>query len=296
MLLGIPITAQFQRSHTVMVHLPNEIIHQIICEYIESGGHCSLKGLSTISRDWQIVVEQYRWRRLRITPREIGCFRSAFRGKLRRRRALQAVSIRFEGYFARKKSKEEPDRECEGDADEESSEDSHCGLWCEVCPKGECARDKTTFTGDGAFQATGNDSDSPRIRLAAAQDEHARFFREVQVIWNELASWEDDLRVTCIWLDVVGSSVYEFVGPEVSSGNFPNDSTLLEFSGLPKLPLLQSVKELHFHEEFEHHIDLWPTIVTCRIASSLPRLECLDTVDIDYGTSWPVARRSLRHG
>lgn len=280
-----------------MVNLPNEIIHQIIHEYREAGGYTGLRHLSAINRNWQIVVEDYIWRHLRLRPREIGCFRSAFRGNSRRRRALRILDIRFEGYFAREEPKTEEQHSAdESGADEESDETSYCAPWCEVCPHGECKWDTTTSTGDRTILAEDGDSSSSCIRLAAAQNEHARFFREVKAIWDELASWDDDLRVDMVNFHVTGFSVYKFVGPDVCNGEFPEDSTLLDFSSLPKLPLLPSVKSLWVREETNEEIDLWPTIVTCSVASSLPMLERLETVGVDYEIGWPVARRSLRHG
>ncbi|KZM27967.1 hypothetical protein ST47_g881 [Ascochyta rabiei] len=135
------------------------------------------------------------------------------------------------------------------------------------------------------------------MRLTAAQNEHARFFREVKAIWEELASWGDDLRVEVVFFNVAGFSVYKFVGPDVCSEDF---STLLDFSSLPKSPLLPSVKSLWVREETNEEIDLWPTKVTCSVASSLPTLECLKTVGVDYEdydapatsrvASWPNLR------
>ena len=282
-----------------MVNLPNEIIHQIIHEYNPDGGwgHTGLVPVAAINRNWQTVAEDYIWRHLRIRPREIGCFRSAFSGNSRRRRALKTLDIRFEGYFTpedRKRKKQ--DSRDEGNTDEESSDESDDAPWCEVCASGECAKDRTTFTGDRTVQAENGESKLPRMRLAAAQNEHARFFREVKAIWDELASWEDDLRVTSIYFHVTGFSVYKFAGPEVCSGEYLDDNTLLDCSSLPSLPLLPSVKSLWVREETNWEIDLWPAIATCSVASSLPMLERLETVGVDYERGWPLARRSLRHG
>jgi hypothetical protein len=283
-----------------MVTLPNEIIHQIIHEfnpYVGYGGHTGLVPLAAINRNWQTVAEDYIWRHLRIRPREIGCFRAAFSRNSSRKQALKTLDIRFEGYFIPKslKKKEQNSRD-EGNIDDESSNESDDAPWCEVCASGECAKDRTTFTGDRTVQADNGKSESPDMRLAAAQNEHARFFREVKAIWDELAGWKENLRVTSIDFHVTGFSVYKFLGPKVCSGECLNNNTLLDFSSLPELPLLPSVKFLWVREETNWEIDLWPAIATCRIASSLPMLERLEAVGVDYERGWPLARKGLRHG
>ncbi|KAF1346342.1 hypothetical protein EJ07DRAFT_160536 [Lizonia empirigonia] len=113
------------------------------------------------------------------------------------------------------------------------------------------------------------------MRLAAAQNEHARFFREVKAIWDELASWEDNLRVTDISFHVTGFSVYKFVGPGICSGEYL-DNTLLDFASLPVLPLLPYISAaLFWNSDAELAAGSrevrWPNLRILDISTSLER-------------------------
>jgi hypothetical protein len=56
------------------------------------------------------------------------------------------------------------------------------------------------------------------------------------------------------------------------------------------------VKCLWVREETNEEIDLWPTIVVCSVADSLPNLECLEAVGAEYEPKWPLVRIRLRQG
>jgi hypothetical protein len=281
-----------------MVDLPNEIIHQIIQEIRSSGHLTGLRSLACVNRSWQMVAESYIWQYLRIKPREIDCFRSVFSANTRRRRALKHLDIRFEYYFAQRyRTRAEQESADYVGSGEESSDESDNGGEdpCKVCPRGHCKKD-VAMLNDRHFVPNEDLKDmSPSMRLAAAQHEHIRFFNELKAIWNELASWKEEQQLSSIWIHIYGLSVYDFVGPEICEGEFLDNKSLLEFSCLPVLPSLMSVRSLTVREETGREIDLWPVIVTCRVASSLPMLECLDIVGVDTDRQWPRARRSLRH-
>jgi hypothetical protein len=281
-----------------MVDLPNEIIHQIIQEFQSGWSFTSLKSLACVNRSWQIVAESYIWQYLRIRPREIGCIRSVFSKHIGRRRALIHLHICLEYYFAQRyrTRAEQESANYTGSEDESSDESDHEGEDpCRVCLKGQCKKDEAVLNDRHFVPNEDLKSMSPPMRLAAAQNEHIRFFCEIEAIWNELASWKKELQLSSIFIRIYGLSVYDFVGPDICEGDFLDNKSLLEFSRLPVLPPLMSVRSLKVREETGREIDLWPAIVTCRVASSLPMLECLDIEGVDSDRQWPRARKSLRH-
>lgn len=136
---------------------------------------------------------------------------------------------------------------------------------------------------------------SPLRRLARTRTEHDRFFREVKTVWDELASWKEDLHVTDIQFCLYGRSLYDSFGQEICEGGSLDNNALLEFLEDSMLPSLTSVKSLWVREETNYEIDLWPATVACNITSSLPMLECLDIMGVDNWRLWPLARKILRH-
>lgn len=271
-----------------MADLPNEIIHQILREYQGETFTCVLP-LACINRSWQAVAESYLWQYLRIRPRQIGCFRAAFSKNPRRRRALKSLDIRFEYYFAQEyRPRQEPTSPDTGD-EESSDEDDNDP--CKVCPRGQCTRDEDPFH----VRGKSGENVSPLRRLASTRTEHDRFFREVKTIWDELASWKEDLHVTDIQFYLYGRSIYDSFGQEICEGGSLDNTALLEFPEATMLPSLTSVKSLRVREETNYEIDLWPATVACNITSSLPMLECLDIMGVDNWRLWPLARRNLRH-
>ena len=281
-----------------MVDLPNEIIHQIIQEFQSRWNYPRLKTLACVNRSWQIVAESYIWRNLRKRlPREIGCIRSAFNNNIGRRRALHYLDIRFEYCFAQRypTRAEQESANYVGSEEESSDESEHEDEDpCRVCLRGQCKKDEVKLNDRHYVPNEDLKNMSPLMRLAAAQKEHIRFFREIEAIWNELASWKEDLQLSDIRIHFYGLSVYDFVGPEICEGEFLDNKPLLEFSCLPVLPSLMSVRSLKVREE-RWEIDLWSAIIACRVASSLPMLECLDIIGVDKDNQWPRARRNLRH-
>jgi hypothetical protein len=268
-----------------MVGLPNEIIHTIIHEYKQAGGFTSLVPLAAINRGWQTAVEEYTWRYLRVVPRDCGRLHSALRGNFRRRRAIKTLDIRFENCFA----KEDQQRKTQDTEDEESMDTESSNEPDDAPQPGENYN-------DGGCPAVDSEYQTPLKRLTALRSEHARFFREVKSLWDELASWNDDLQITKIYIHVNGYSVYDFIGPAVCDGDYPGDSRLLDYVSFPTLPLLPSVKCLWVREEINEEIDLWPTIVVCSVAGSLPKLECFEAVGVEYEPRWPLVRTCLRQG
>lgn len=279
-----------------MVYLPSEIIHAIIHEYRQARGNCSLIPLACINRNWQTVAEHYRWSYLRIYPQNLGRFRSIFHGNPGRKRSLKTLDIRFEDYFAKEdQNTKEEDSGDEGSTDEESSDESDDASQSGNYGSEDCGKNRV-ITSDGDCQAEDGERQTPLMRLTAFQNEHVRFFREIKPIWDELASWKDDLQITNISFHVKGHSIYDFVGPDVCSGECFGDSTLLDFASFPVLPLLPSVKRLWVREDTDREMDLWPAIVTYSVASSLPMLERLEAVGIEYDPRWPLVRKYLRQG
>ena len=235
-----------------MVDLPNEIIHQIIQELQSLGVFRRFKSLACVNRSWQIVAESYMWRNLRIKPREIGCLRSVFKNNIGRRRALDHLDIRFEYYFARRypTRAEQESANYVGSEEESSDESEHEDEDpCRVCLRGQCKKDEVKLHDRLYVPNEDLKNMSPLMRLAAAQ------------------------QLSDIRIHFYGLSVYDFVGPEICEGEFLDNKPLLEFSCLPVLPLLMSVRSLKVREE-RWEMDLWPAIIACRVASSLPMLEC----------------------
>ncbi|KAJ4343363.1 hypothetical protein N0V95_006697 [Ascochyta clinopodiicola] len=106
------------------------------------------------------------------------------------------------------------------------------------------------------------------IRFLAFQKEHARFFHEVKAIWDQLNEWGDDLCITKIDLHVKGHSLYKFLGPEFCEGgaDYFEDSSSLWLADLPALPSLPSVRSLRVWETVNEEMELWPAVVTSKIA------------------------------
>lgn len=278
-----------------MVNLPIEIIDHILREYKGDRLPCILLPLVSINRSWQAVVESHLWTYLRIRPQEIGCFRAAFNKNPRRRRALKYLDIRFEFYFAQGyRPRHDPASPDDGNSDEETSNEGDDDP-CKICPRGQCQRNKDPF-GDEAYVGVKSGENMPPPRgLAATRTEHERFFREVKAIWDELASWKEDLQLPDIQFYFFGRSIYDSLGPEICEDSSLNNKALLEFPKASMLPSLTSVKSLRVREELNYEIDLWPATVACNITSSLPMLECLDIMGVDNWRLWPLARRNLRH-
>jgi hypothetical protein len=280
-----------------MVYLPHEILHAIIGELIATTpGLVHLAPLAAINRNWQTVVEDYIWTQLSIEPQEINTLRSVFRKGSGRRKLLRHLNVAFENYFAvplaqgqTVKDGESAGERCYGDSEgviqarEEKSKNSNENV-------------VTTSYEDGRNKNHG--CQTHQLKFVAFQHEHERFFLSVKKIWNELASWENDIRIVKITFHMTGHSVYGFLGSEFCNthAEYFSDGRWLYPENFTALPLLRTIKILRVHGTVNEEMDLWPAIVTCKIASTLPTLETLEVDSQDNEMGWPQMRKYLRAG
>lgn len=74
------------------------------------------------------------------------------------------------------------------------------------------------------------------------------------------------------------------------------DNASLHMTDFPELPSLPSVKTLIIKQPARQGIDLWPAIVACKIARTLPILEVLETNGTDMERRWAHVRKEFRDG
>lgn len=241
------------------LHLPSEIITIIVTElgdpYKPFNKKLALAPLASINREWQLVVEGILWRKLTIHNDELEVFRARCTS-VTRRHALRWLHVWFSGIF-------------ENGYDEDDD-----GVVVDF-------EDPDIF---GSFAH----------RNAAFKHENRRFFQQVASIWEELASWGEELRLRRMGIYVEGESVYQLLGrsfrePEVAQEHLSYDASLKE---LTQLPLLPTVTWLDVGAA--PVIDLWPAIVACKIANSLPNLHDFNVDTIDLQKTWPSARCQFR--
>jgi len=106
-------------------------------------------------------------------------------------------------------------------------------------------------------------------RLSAFKNEPARFFQETRWIWDELASWDDDLKINKITIFVYGASFYKLLGPEFRDRGLVQKYLLLDawlhvYKGR-QLPVIPSISNLIVHD-WDQSILMWLPVVACQIA------------------------------
>lgn len=128
--------------------------------------------------------------------------------------------------------------------------------------------------------------------------DHSRLFLEVQTVWDELHSWKKALRLDAVRIYIGGQSLYRLLGPGMRSNNavrgyIIKDGWLRNHTEPPTTKLI-SVKSLTVIAS--KAIQIWPAIVGCAIAESLPNLEELRLFDMDWDKKWWLLRSELRDG
>jgi hypothetical protein len=285
-----------------MAFLPTEILDAILDECDELGADWTgyesrfrYSPLVTINRDWQAAVEERTWKHVRLDPdrgpRNLEAFRSALRAEPRRRRVLKKVEIFFDDYFARPSAKKERERAYDDEDDYYEGEDG-----------GPISGDYSDSEDDATIAIAHHQSNvdhwqEPSALISVFQAQNERFFQDVKAVWDVLAEWPDDLQVTDITFFLDGHSTYKFFGSDfcIKYADYFKDLSL-QLENSPILPPLPSVKSLKLdHWQFQR-CELWPAIVTCKVATFLPALEVLDIRGLDNELNWPRMRNHLRQG
>lgn len=286
-----------------MVFLPPEILDAILDEFDKLWcGWTGYEGrvrnyipLVTINRSWQAAVEKRTWKHVKLDPargpRNLEAFRSALRAEPRRRRVLKKVEIFFDDYFARPSAKKKRERAYDDEDDYYEGEDG-----------GSISGDYSDSEEDATFAIAQHQSSMDRWQEPSAlisdfQAQNERFFQDVKAIWDVLAEWPDDLQVTDITFFLDGHSTYKFFGSNfcIKYADYFKDLSL-QLERVPILPPLPSVKSLKLDDWQFQRCEIWPAIVTCKVATFLPALEVLDIHGLDDAFNWPRMRNHLRQG
>ncbi|KAJ8117475.1 hypothetical protein OPT61_g1330 [Boeremia exigua] len=273
-----------------MVFLPTEILNAILDEcdklWIPWEGYQDrfrYTPLVTINRNWQAAVEERTWKHVKLVPdrgpRKLEAFRSALRADPRRRRVLKKVEIFFDDYFARPKVKKERERVCDDDDDYYEAEE-----------RGSIGGDYS----DAHRQSDADHWQEPSALISAFQAQNRRFFQDVKAIWDILAEFPDDLQVTDITVFLDGHSTYGFFGSDfcITHADYFKDISL-QLENVPILPPLPSVRSLKLDDLNFQECELWPAIVTCKVATFLPALEVLHIRGLDNELSTDTFSRTL---
>ena len=284
-----------------MVFLPPEILDAILDECHElwddwtwyQGRVRRYTPLVTINRSWQAAVEERTWKHVKLWPargpRNLEAFRSALRAEPRRRRVLKKVDIYFDHYFARPWVKKERPYYDEDDNYEGEDGGSISGDYSD-------SEEDATFA-IAQHQSFVNRWQEPSALISFFEAQNERFFQDVKAIWDVLAEWPDDLQVTDITFFLDGYSTYKFFGSDfcIKYADYFKDLSL-QLDKFPVLPPLPSVRSLKLNDRDFQRCELWPAIVTCKVATFLPALEVLDIHGLDDEFNWPRMRNHLRQG
>jgi hypothetical protein len=286
---------QVLENSQIMVFLPSEILDAILdeCDKLQPSwtgyeGRSRYTPLVTINRNWQAAVEERTWKHVRLDPargpRNLEAFRSALRAEPRRRRALKTVEIFFDDYFARPSAQKERERVYDDEDDYYEDEDG-----------GSISGDYSDAIAH--HQSNVDHGQEPSALISAFQTQNGRFFQDVKAVWDVLAEWPDDLQVTDITFFLDGHSTYKFFGSDfcIKYADYFQDISL-HLEKIPILPPLPSVKSLKLDAWQFQECELWPAIVTCKVATFLPALEVLDIHGLDNELRWPRMRNRLRQG
>jgi hypothetical protein len=284
-----------------MAFLPTEILDAILDECDELGADWTgyesrfrYSPLVTINRDWQAAVEERTWKHVRLDPdrgpRNLEAFRSALRAEPRRRRVLKKVEIFFDDYFACPLAKKERERVYDDEDDYYKGEDGGS-------ISGDYSDSEDATIAITHHRSNVDNWQEPSALTSVFQAQNGRFFQDVKAIWDVLAEWPDDLQVTDITFFLDEHSIYKFFGSDFCIKHaeyFKNISLQLE--NFPILPPLPSVKFLKLDDIQFQECELWPAIVTCKVATFLPAPEVLDIRGLDKEMRWPRMRNHLRQG
>lgn len=121
-------------SVAIMVHLPAEILHQILSELYDGEEYVQIAPLATVNQHWQGVVEGILWRRFSISVGDIATFNAHFQAKPERRQYLRRLLYSLDSYFqnpfngeetsSSEDSNESSDGEYEEDEEEEKEHEN----------------------------------------------------------------------------------------------------------------------------------------------------------------------------
>jgi hypothetical protein len=141
---------QYNLVLVAMVHLPAEILHQILREIRYMDDVC-LTPLATVNHHWQLVVEDILWEYLPITAENIDCFVAFIRGKYARQRSVRHIYFKAENFKDPAETKAESDNKSGQRSDTESIDSESLG-------------NAKSF--------------------AAFRSEHMRFMSDISTLWN----------------------------------------------------------------------------------------------------------------
>lgn len=178
---------------------------------------------------------------------------------------MKTVEIFFDDYFARPSAKNEIERACDDEDDHYKVKDGGS-----TSGDSEDSEDATI-----AIAHHGSNVDhwqEPPSLISPFQAQNRRFSQDVKAIWDILAESPKDLQVTDITFFLDGHSTYRFFGSDFCMKSLKLDAW-------------------QFQE-----CELWPAIVTCKVATFLPALEVLDIRGLDNELRWPRMRNHLRQG
>lgn len=263
--------------------LPNEVLRQVVVEYdiLRRYGGCqasmNLTSIAMVNYQWLAVVETFIWNRIRIETSEIDLFRSML-SRSSRRRWLCQLSIESGDWFKTK--------DCH---DEDGSDDSDEGF---SYRQTYILRDGWRQWDDGVIAQEHGDLEE---RASFLQQEFRRFFQILGRLWNEMASWDQDLSLKKLNLDIRGSSVFSHLGRGFRAASAVQEHLMYKdwLNMLPSLSPLPSV--LYFN--LTSGIDGFSIAVAgCRLCKTLPNVEKFRLVTPDHEKTWYYARKHMREG
>lgn len=273
-----------------MVHLPTEIIAQIVGELREA--QCEqneiipLAPYACVNRYWQDVVESLIWHKIEFSFDELDVFRNLY-ACVRRRQSLKTLHVTLNGYFENTFDQSNGD---ESEDESESSEDDE-------------SKDETRNASDANSSDAAESSEEEDLfevvqrRVYAVKTDHRRFFQEITAVWEELRSWRSNLKLESIQIHVIGQSMYELLGHtfrwHCQVDKYVVDDLWIGASANPPLPMLPSVASLTVSACTD--IDLWPAIVGCDVTDSLPSIQELKIHSADWQKRWYYLRGVLRN-
>ncbi|KAF2007320.1 hypothetical protein P154DRAFT_117534 [Amniculicola lignicola CBS 123094] len=302
-----------------MVHFPAEILHGILLQV--DGYQYEIYPMALVSRHWRDAVESIRYKETTLTV--YGRYENAttksqlfwelpceFRYSPRRKRFLRGLEIHLLRQFPdpfpdwlpkwQTSSNEvsagdtSDGRDRSNDDGIRNSEESFASH--EGSIKSQDTDDYLSWNWDDILNVELEDTPSARFRLFRRA--HFLVLDTIKHIWEELLSWGDALSVSSIHLVVSGRSHYELLGDAFQDGSiaqqfFPDDRWL-ESSCLSQIPLLPSVTRFSVASNQGSPVDLWPQVVACQMAHTLPCLESLYIAGDDYDRSSYYLRKYFR--
>ncbi|KAF2446369.1 hypothetical protein P171DRAFT_430528 [Karstenula rhodostoma CBS 690.94] len=140
------------------------------------------------------------------------------------------------------------------------------------------------------------ETETLEMRVREARSDHHRLFLEIQRVWKELHSWGKALELNTLSIHIGGESLYDLLGPEMRwedefHTHIVSDGWLRSCT---ELPLEELVSVTSLIVTASEDIDIWPAIVGCIIAETLPNLEHLRLFSSDWQKRWTLLRSELR--